>query len=400
MTPTSSDPESFTADDFDDRVDDAWRRFRIELGDRLALHQHGDELILRLGVDPDDAPTMTFGVTGARRHRCRLSPGRTGHPDNLQVLCRRGWRELRSGDLLTEAGRRRVDEVASAAVAALRDVFDVVHPDFLIEEGDTADGAPPMEPTLEIAVAPRTAGELRGLVVESLSSLTGLPIAVDADGDIALPTRPIRTWLHTLPDVAAMECRAVLTEQIAELPAARFIATNSGRWPAVTFRLENGRLHASLRIECSVFHPANLTSALSMWFAFIADVVVDVESDCAGWVQPVDGPFDPVGMPAGLDAILELLRDGGHADGVTLAAMSGNDLTTVITHVKYCAREARTCTEQAEQSDGHPEPGRRERFIAAHDEWLRVIRELGSALSVIQQRRKRMGQGARKPHAR
>lgn len=377
---------------FDDDIDAAWRRFRIELGDRIALLEHGDELRFGpLDTDVESDPTMVLSVTAARRFRCRLRCSTHHDLRRQEALADAGWRQLRGGDLIVETGRRRVDHLAALSAAALRDVCDILHPDLLAENSAVQILSAPTERLIEFAVMPQDAAELHQMAVDALASMTGTVIRVDDDGRIPLPTHPCESWLRTIPDVAAMECLAVLSARIADPgPAALFLATNADKWPAVSLHLDNGCVHASMRIECSVFHPVNLVIALTMWFAFLRDHAHDIEFAC--------GPAAPLSKrlaagastPPGLGGVLDLLHDRAEADPPVVAAMVGHDLQMLLRYLRVCARNAQRCKVSEAAALERGDTREAARFEDERQQWWHVIRSLGDALSVILDRRRRL----------
>ncbi|MGV9711602.1 TY-Chap domain-containing protein [Gordonia sp. NPDC003424] len=394
-----------TQTDFDNEIEAAWRRFRIDLGDRLAMLERGDEI--HFGpFDDDPESTMALGVTSARRYRCRLRC--SAHHDATRLAANRaalgsdGWRELRGGDMIVETGRRRVDHLADVSVRALREVCAVLHPSLMTEKDDVQPASVPVEPALEFSVMPQDATELHQLAVEALAAMTGVVVHVDDDGEIPLPTHPTRSRLRTIPDFAAMECHTVMCDRIGDpAEAALFLAANADRWPGVTVSIEGGQLLASMRIECSVFHPANLASALAIWFAFIRDHARDIEINCSPSAQMADRPTIEADAPAGVGGVLDLLHDRSDVDAVVVAAMCGYNTRTMLRYLKHCARNARRCQAAEAEALGRGDTREAARLQDERQQWWHTIRGLGSALKVVEDRRRQIAaeRARRRPRA-
>ncbi|MFW0793394.1 hypothetical protein AAFP30_06240 [Gordonia sp. CPCC 205515] len=377
---------------FDDDIEAAWRRFRIDLGDRIAVLEQGDEL--RFGPFDDDVEmhaAMTLSVTAARRFRCRLRCSTHHELSRREMLDDAGWRELRNGDLIVETGRRNVDRLAALSVRALRDVYDVVHPTLLAQGSAIQAVSAPTEPLIEFAVSPQDEDELHRLAIDALAAMTGTVVDVDDEGRIPLPTHPVTSWLRTLPDVAAMECYAVLCKGITDPgQAALFLATGADQWPGVSLHLAKGQVHASLRIECSVFHPANLATALAMWFAFVRDHALSIEIACGPSAPLTNRLAIGASLPPGLTGVLDLLHDRATADPAGVAAMAGHDAPMLVRYLRVCARNAQRCKMSEADALRRGDTRDAARFEDERQQWWHVIRALGAALRFVLDRRRQM----------
>ncbi|GAA3710949.1 TY-Chap domain-containing protein [Gordonia hankookensis] len=377
-----------TIADFDDELEVAWRRYRIDLADRVAGLPPGDELVVSaIPVDggSDAHPLMTCSLTGSRRYRCRVHATELAdddrRPAQARLLQDLGMRSLRrpDGDFVVDTGKRQVDRLSAIAVAALREVWEVVHPAFLRPPSDEAI---PGEPAIELATLAYDSTQLLGLVVEALQELVGVPVQVDRHGEIPLPTDPVKSWLRPIHDVAAIECYTILTDQVSGSGAAEFVAANGRRWPGICLSIEDGRVHASHRIECSAFHPANLTAGLEIWDSFIHEAATEIGLRCSS-ARPRPSPTGSDEMPAGLDGVLALVDERSEPDGMTIAALCRYDETTILGYLRHCAQQSNRCRVDEKACRQIGDADEAEHRAEEAREWRHVIRCLGTALRAL-----------------
>lgn len=393
---------------FDDHIDAAWRTYRIALGDALAGLT--DDTTLRIALCGDSAPLFTATLTGARRIRIQVdSSTLAGEADRTAVveqLQTHGWRTLRDGTTIAEAGRRHADHLAGLAVAALRDLWNVVDPAFLNPLDSAGDGVSagvghrPPEPTFEVAAVPTCTEDLLRRTRSAIEQTTGLLVDVDpVDHTIGLPTNPVPSSIQASAVGVAIEFCAVLTTPVPDSGAAgRYLTTNARRWPGVAFVLESGRVHAILRVDCAVFHHANVHAALNHWSAFLRESAGEIDRMCSHPALPErDGSHDPA-SPPGLDAVLDLIRDNVHPDGHTVAAVCGFGRDTVLRYIRYCAQQANRCLveERTRKAAGEPTTECAVEGLA----WRHAIRSLGAALESVEfvERRRREMSEKRRGH--
>lgn len=379
--------------DFDVSVEDAWRGFRIDLADQLSQLDHGDEHTVVQSTDEFPGGPhgkLTFTVTGSRRVRCSVAVSDLHTTtdcrlDQMSRLFGMGFRPLQTRDrpIIIESGRRRVDELAATAVRALREIWEVVHPTFLVD-GERAGGR---EPSMPVGVTPHDPDDLRRLVLESLARQVSHPISVDEDGDIRVPTGEVSSWMRVCSDEAAIEFFACIVSSVPDADgAAHFIARRGARWPGITLRMIKRNMYASLRLESSVFYDDNLVSAAKKWIAFVVDDVPQIRDELvsAGSTQELDP--DPVvhedespALPDQLMALLHLIDDGPTTPD-EVAQVCDLNRRTIIDCIKVCNSQRRRWTEYGEQSDELAEAR------ACSDEaerWMSTMKLLVAALRLV-----------------
>ncbi|MBD0862913.1 hypothetical protein IA539_17150 [Gordonia sp. zg691] len=368
----------------DSHIDDAWRTFALHVGDRLSCLDSGATLTIQQDPQIPEGPhgTLRFTLTGSHRLRCTIDDADL-HPtpeyfdEHLTMLAGLGWRRLRNGTHIYEVGRRRVDELAHVAVQTLRQVWEVVHPAFLDHTP-----APRAEPQIEVAVQPYDADHLRALVVASLEDLTGCRIQTDTDGDIVLPTKPVSSWLSPRSDAPRLEFFARLAGDITDRRrAADVVAAQPTMGSAVRVHLLEDEVFATLTLECAVFHPHNLSSALAEWFSFLADCAPSViEKVAEGAPERIESDDR---LPDALQTLLELDPDGGSLNAHEVAKICHYSQADILSYIhtseEQCLTWRRSAVDAAAASDTAEADACRHEAEA----WQATTQSLRDALRVV-----------------
>ena len=128
---------------FDAALDRIWVRFRCELADRLdSMTADHPITVYALWTEMfGPQPTIAFTHTGNNRLRLTVAtrdlyPYAPEDRGRVELLADEGWRALRDGTCIREFARRRVDAAAMSAQFALRDVWDVPDPTYLVADQD------------------------------------------------------------------------------------------------------------------------------------------------------------------------------------------------------------------------------------------------------------------------
>lgn len=133
--------ETFSEAAFDAALDRVWVQFRCELADRLdtmsAAHPVTVYALWTEMFGPQ--PTVAFTLTGNNRLRLTVSkrdlyPYSPEDEDRVELLVAEGWRALRDDTCIREFAQRRVDAAAMSAQYALREVWGVPDPSYLVAD--------------------------------------------------------------------------------------------------------------------------------------------------------------------------------------------------------------------------------------------------------------------------
>lgn len=368
----------------DSNIDDSWRRFQHHVGDRLSGLEPASTLTIQQDPDIPEGPhgRLTFTVTGANRLRCTirdsdLHPTEEYFTEHLQMLDELGWRRLRNGTHIYEVGRRRVDELAHVAVATLRRVWEVVHPAFLDHSPSAR-----AEPQIEVAVQPHDIDHLRALLVSSLEDLTGCEIRTDADGDIALPTKPVSSWLSPRSDSPRLEFFARLAGDIADTRhAADIVAAQPTMGSAVRLHLLNDEVFATLTLECAVYHPHNLSASLAEWFSFLADCAPKIIEQITQ-TEPVRAETDER-LPDALQTLLELDPDGRSLSAREVAKICRYSQADILSYIHTCEEQYLTWRRSAVDAAAAADSAEADACRHEADAWRATTHNLRAALRVV-----------------
>ncbi|MGJ0119573.1 TY-Chap domain-containing protein [Williamsia sp. MIQD14] len=373
--------------DLDDAVAAAWRSFRIDLADRLALLERDDTiLVAQSTVEFPEGPhgAIRFSVTGSRRVRATvvasdLHPTEACRLDQVAVLGELGWRQLRSGSFVLESGRRGVDGLAVAVESTLRRVWEVLDPSFLAAPGAVA-AAPPLEPDIPIGVVPTDQTHLRHLVVEAIERITGTEINVDSDGDIRIPGA-ISSWIRIAADTPAIEMVACIVERVADRDAAGpYLAAHVTSAGTVGMLLADDRVFATMTLEASVFHERNLSSTLAAWLDFLTDDAPEIRSALTDRRPPADtDDVDAEALPEALMTLIQLDQDGPLTPA-EVAQICGHHRGDILEFMRLCTLEEISWGQHADAAD---ESGDGEEAAACRHEqhaWAETVTVLRQAL--------------------
>ena len=133
--------DDFSEVAFDASIDRVWVRFRCELADRLdVMGTDRPVTVYALWTEMfGPQPTIVFHHTA--NHRLRLTianqdlyPYGPESEQRVGLLTGEGWRALRDDTCIREFAQRRVDDAALAAQFALREVWGVPDPTYLVSD--------------------------------------------------------------------------------------------------------------------------------------------------------------------------------------------------------------------------------------------------------------------------
>lgn len=372
--------------DFDTSVEGAWRTFRGELADRIVGLEPGDEFVVEQSPEIAEGTRgiLTFTATRSHRLRCTvhardLGPGTVNFGRRAQAMTTVGWRALLDGRLIYEVARRRVDELAQVAVAALREIWEVVHPAFLAQPEPA-----PVEPVVSIGVVPESRDHLLRLVVGTLEEIAGGTIVLDEDGDIPLPTGELRSWLHVMADDPAIEFFGTLVDEVPDVAAAaEFIAAEAVGWTGIKLVLHQSTVMVFLTVEMRAFCRENLVSALARWLGFMNDAAPDIVAAINGADAPEPTSTDDDQLPDELQTLIVLDEDGQSLDAHDVATICRFDRSAILRYFRTTQEQYLEWMKSARAADAAGDP--EEAAACRHEEevWRVTARKLQDALRIV-----------------
>ena len=289
-------------------IEAAWRGFRSRLADYL-ISMEDDEILCVAMVtgDEDDrdgaTPYVQFCAFGdAMVHAEAVSNWYLDETYELSAeaedrLVDLGWdqpREDDDGDVESgrenfsfEAELREADRVAALGVAALREVYGVVHPAFLDADGleldpDAVQPTPAPEEDdgddLPVAAFTTTPRELQALVDATLSKMLEVDaITHDDDGDIPVRAGLSVLFVRVLRDRPAVQIFGDLVVGARDLDrvADEVTILNAGH-PFATFFAQDDRVCVKHLLCAAPYAPSHLRLVLDSMLTAVDDLARDV----------------------------------------------------------------------------------------------------------------------------
>jgi hypothetical protein len=285
--------------DLDRVTNKAWRRFRRELADRIAYLGAGESL--EVGVEAafgdltvGGSPFLQFcrgegdvvlgEVSGNRNLRTA---------DRLDKAARRrlaamGWSRPRPKrglfNFQAELDQSHADHLAVMAVSALREVFGVRHPAFLV--GDVRIGGdldlPHADPVglldEPLATTPVGREHLDRLVDQALLPVFGQLPSRDDDGDIPVVCGTAVVFVRSLPRAPLIRIWAEVAVEVGDQDRAKFeVGVLNRDRQFAKFVLVDDRIVAQVHVPASTFAPEHLRQALAM----MCELADEVDDDLA-----------------------------------------------------------------------------------------------------------------------
>jgi hypothetical protein len=196
-----------------------------------------------------------------------------------------------SGNFFTDLPLAEADRLAVMAVKALREVFGVAHPAFLVADGLGEDpeaplppeDAVPVERDEPLAVMPESAEHLRELVDEALTPLFGAAPQHDDDGDIPVPWGSSLVFVRVDDEVPVVQLFGFVVEGVKDLERAAFEVSVLNRdFRFIKFLLVEDRVMARVHLPAWPFVPEHLRSMLTGMSAQLDQIDEDLVARVGG----------------------------------------------------------------------------------------------------------------------
>ncbi|HLN78100.1 MAG TPA: hypothetical protein VK204_13710 [Nocardioidaceae bacterium] len=302
----------FAGFDLDRNTARAWSRFQARLADRLAEMGEDDMLVIDAEVADDDidgaAPYVQFAgfgegsmVRGEVSSNNYLAEPYALDEDRVARLTALGWHLPTvgpgqpegdgSGNFFTDLPLAEADRLAVMAVKALREVFGVAHPAFLVADGLGEDPEAPLPPSDAVpverdeplAIMPESAEHLRELVDEALTPLFGAAPQHDDDGDIPVPWGSSLVFVRVDDEVPVVQLFGFVVEGVKDLERAAFEVSVLNRdFRFIKFLLVEDRVMARVHLPAWPFVPEHLRSMLTGMSAQLDQIDEDLVARVGG----------------------------------------------------------------------------------------------------------------------
>ncbi|MCZ4552252.1 T3SS (YopN, CesT) and YbjN peptide-binding chaperone 1 [Gordonia rubripertincta] len=370
--------------DFDASAADGWAAFRDELATRLT----GLQASATVRVSAPNAaldgsgPAALFTVTDDDEVRCVLGPTLLGlareiDDAELSLLMELEWDSICADECVVERPRDEIELVVNAATAVMQELWQVVHPTFLLTVHET----PPSTPI--IAVQPTGQAHLRALVDDAVERMTGSAATKDDDGDITFTVNDETSWLCVDAADPVLEMFANLPVDVQDsTTASAALMTFSSTWPDIRFVLHESHVRVSIRMDATVFTDAVLRSTLIKWFDFLTEgsgEVAKVVARAAPDVEVTDG-----GLPAGLMVILQLDdTDHGPLSPHEIATICNFDRDDILQYLRVS--EEQELSWRSSIYDALSREDEEEAAACEHEEkaWSATVKSLREALRLV-----------------
>ena len=317
----------FAGFDLDHSTARAWSRFQARLADHVAEMTDQDTLVVDAEVADEDvdgaAPYVQFAgfgegtmVRGEVSSNAYLAARYYLSAEQYAALEALGWHAptVGSGEPEGEGSANffldlpvtEADRLAVMSVKALREVFGVAHPAFLmagdlardpVGEGDDMLPAVPTERPAEVdeplATMPESDEELRDLVDAALTSLFGATPKKDDDGDIPVPWGSSLVFVRVEQDVPIVQLFSVVVEGVTDLRRAAFEVNVLNRdLRFMKFILVEDRVLAQVHLPAWPFVPEHLRTMLTGMSQRIDEIDEDLVARIGGRraFEPADEP--------------------------------------------------------------------------------------------------------------
>jgi hypothetical protein len=290
---------------FDEAVEAAWARFEGQLERALERLGDGSEVV-SVGLDTEEgaAPYVQFAGSGGWI-RCEVSSNKFLADEHRldemahAALDALGWHEPdedESPNWWFDIARDAISLAVSMTIGALRQVFGVVDPQFLVHDlaPRPRKQLPPKPKRVEreefVIGWPESADELRDMVERALDDHNYL-WERDEDGDFTVDNCAVSLWVSVSEQAALVRIWTVVLVQVERLDQAMIevnILNRRSTW--TKFYLDDDQIVAESEVPGSPLLASHLTDRVSVMLDAVGSVRRDLAERVGGfWV---DRPSD------------------------------------------------------------------------------------------------------------
>ena len=277
---------------------EAWRRFRLRLADHVAGMEDDDVLVVEVpwavGDEADGrAPYVQFRAWGKGMVRAEVAGNdyldesvRIDHAGEARIRDL-GWQaptvgghaeaEAGSAGYFVDVERAGADRLAAMTTDVLRDVFAVLHPEFLRADGLQVGPVAVQEPSPEpAATTPRDSEHLRALVDAALVPFLGDEPDHDEDGDVPVACGSAVVFVRVLDEIPMLHLFSLVVAGVDDAERAAFeVAVLNREQAFLKYVLWDRDVFAHLHLPAYPFAPEHLRTMLGVMTTAV-DAVDDV----------------------------------------------------------------------------------------------------------------------------
>jgi hypothetical protein len=264
--------------DLDRMVEESWREFREAFADALEALDPGSWVQVEVVADGDPDDTSPYVQALRDGDEIVLEVASNRCLPTRHKLSRRGQDRLRRLGLTGPSKAApnywatyplsHVDQAASVAVSAFRDVFGVLHPAFLVSddlEWQTNVQLPTTDavPEVPAAIHPVSREHLDRLIDQALIPMLGHTPYRDDDGDIPIRVGSAVIFVRSLVSAPGIRLFAEMVVEVDDLDAAAHeVAALNREIEGVKFALHGDLVIASTDLLAAPFAAEHLLMAV------------------------------------------------------------------------------------------------------------------------------------------
>lgn len=397
---------------WDDAVETAWREFRQRLADRLASLGEDEHVVVELAAESEGGAAPYCQVIAADEmlhveavsnvylvERFALDAVQDGLLQHL------GFAEPNAAELpgntnyWIDLDQREADRAAVVMVRALREVYAVVHPAYLVggglvdhPPGSHGEGAgdivPPApgsgEPDPDEPLRPQSPDQVREAVEVAASGLYDELPAWGEDGDLPLDTKRGVVWVTVGSQMPRVLLHAPLVGDVVDEDRA-LVEVNllNRREFGLTFSMQDGHIRVSRELDVRVVVPAQLAMEMERLVTQVDTWAADLVARVGGRCMNEQTTRQPAGLPASRPAdgrfataygvMVELEREQrGSVGPATMARIFDNDTGLLLKAVRINEQRRREMRAKARAARDEGR-GRAEQVARARQEYLREL---------------------------
>lgn len=309
---------------WDNAVETAWREFRQRLADRLASLADDEHVVVELAVEAEGGAAPYCQVLAGQGWLRVEAVSNVYLSDEFALdvfqdgaLKHLGFAEPEAAELpgatnyWVDLQQREADRAAVMMVRALREVYAVVHPAYLVSDGlsdeqqveASGDIVRPVprrgEPDPDEPMSPQSPDDVRQAVEVAVGGLYDELPAWDQDGDLPLDTKRGVVWVTVGSQTPRVLLHAPLVSDVVDEERA-LVEVNllNRREFGLTFSVQDGHIRVTRELDVRVVVPAQLgmemerlTTQVDVWASDLVDRV-------GGRCMNDQTTRQPAGLPA------------------------------------------------------------------------------------------------------